>query len=237
MEQRKVAHIVKETLNGLADFTWPNLCLLCEAPLLNGEKHLCIKCIYHLPQTNMDDLTNNKSTERLSGRFAFEKAYAAFKYDKDSKIQKLLELIKYKGEKKMAVHLGQLCAQKALELGLFKDIDCIIPVPLHPKKFKKRGYNQSEMLAIGLNHSLNVPILTDTLMRTKNQQSQTSKNLWDRWKNTQTNFQLSTTAQIEGKHLLLIDDVLTSGSTLEACAKVLLSIPNVKISIFTLAIA
>lgn len=237
MKLNKVAYIMKETLNGLVDLTWPKLCLLCGNPLINGEKHLCINCLYNLPQTNMEDLTNNHSTERLSGRFTFEKAYATYKYEKDSKIQKLLEWIKYRGEKELAIYLGQLCTQKMLELGLFEHIDYMIPVPLHSKKLHKRGYNQSEMLAKGLNHSLNIPILTDTLIRIKNQQSQTSKNLWDRWKNTQTSFQLSKTNQIEGKHLLLIDDVLTSGSTLEACAKVLLSVPNVKISIYTLAIA
>lgn len=228
---------IKEIISGLADLAWPNLCLLCERPLLTGERHICLNCLYDLPGVHEISFKENNTADRFLGKIEFERAASGFRYNKDSNIQKALELLKYKGEKEIGSCLSRVSAQRLNEQGFFKGIDLLVPVPLHRKKQKKRGYNQSEWIAHGLAEITGIPCNTSLLGRTVHNTSQTTKNLWSRWENAQGLFELRNTENCSGMHLLLVDDVLTSGSTLVACGQVLMQIPTIRISFFALALA
>ncbi len=228
---------IKEIFAGLADMAWPNLCLLCEHPLMSGEQQVCLNCLYELPAIYDASFRENNTADRFLGKIEFERAASGFRYNKDSSIQKALELLKYKGEKEIGSCLSSVSALRLSEQGFFKDIDALIPVPLHKLKQKKRGYNQSESIASGISKVTGIPVHSEILGRTVHNASQTTKNLWNRWENAQGLFELKNIGGCSGMHLLLVDDVLTSGSTLEACGQVLLQIPDVRISFFALALA
>jgi ComF family protein len=228
---------IKEIFAGLADMAWPNLCLLCEHPLLRGEQHVCLNCLYELPAIFDASFRENNTADRFLGKIEFERAASGFRYAKDSSIQKALELLKYKGEKEIGSCLSRVSAMRLSDQGFFKDIDALIPVPLHKLKQKKRGYNQSDWIAKGISEFTGIPIHTDILGRTVHNASQTTRNLWHRWENAKGLFELKNTVGYNGMHMLLVDDVLTSGSTLEACGQVLLQMPDVRISFFALALA
>ncbi|HET9570546.1 MAG TPA: ComF family protein [Bacteroidales bacterium] len=232
-----IASALSEVIAGLADMAWPNLCLLCERPLIQGEHIVCLNCLYELPALHEASFRENKSADLFLGKVEFERAVSGFRYVKDSKIQKAMELLKYKGEKELGSCLSKVSAGRLNEQGFFKDIDSLVPVPLHKKKQKKRGYNQSEWIAKGIRDITGISINTEILGRTTHNASQTTRNLWSRWENAQGLFELKNATDHSGKHLLLIDDVLTSGSTMEACAQVLRQIPNIRISFFALALA
>lgn len=234
---RPLTRTLKEIIAGLADIAWPNLCLLCERPLLQGEQHVCLNCLYELPAIREFSFQENASADRLLGKIEFERAASGFRYNKDSHIQKALELLKYKGEKEIGSCLSKVSAMRLNEHGFFKGIDALVPVPLHRRKQKKRGYNQSEWIAKGMSAATGIPVQTEILRRTVHNTSQTTRNLWSRWENAKGLFELKNDEGFDGKHLLLVDDVLTSGSTMEACGQVLLQIPNVRISFFALALA
>lgn len=232
-----LATALKEIVAGLADMAWPNLCLLCERPLVQGERHVCLNCLYELPAIHECSFRENQTAERFLGKIEFQRATSGFRYLKDSNIQKALELLKYKGEKEIGPCLSRLVAFRLHEQDFFKDIDALIPVPLHRKKQKKRGYNQSEWIAKGLQEVSGKPVNTTLLSRTVHNTSQTTRNVWSRWENAQGLFEVMDIQDFTGKHLLLVDDVLTSGSTMEACTKALQRIPDVRISLFALALA
>ncbi|MCX6308637.1 MAG: phosphoribosyltransferase family protein [Bacteroidia bacterium] len=237
MRNNHQVSVIKEIFAGLADMAWPNLCLLCERPLMRGEQHVCLNCLYELPAVHETSFQENKTADRFLGKLEFVRAASGFRYNKDSSIQKALELLKYKGEKEIGCSLAKVSAQRLYEQGFFKDIDALIPVPLHKRKQKKRGYNQSEWIAKGMSEISHIPVNTEILGRGVHNASQTTKNLWSRWENAQGLFELKNTEGCNGMHLLLVDDVLTSGSTLEACGQVLLQLPDVRISFFALALA
>jgi ComF family protein len=228
---------IREIIAGLADMAWPNLCLLCERPLMQGEQHVCLNCLYELPALYETSFRENNTADRFLGKIEFERAASGFRYCKDSNIQKALELLKYKGEKEIGSCLSKVSSVQLIEQGFFKGIDALIPVPLHNRKQKKRGYNQSEWIAKGISEISGIAVNTEILGRSVHNSSQTTRNLWSRWENAQGLFELKNGNDFCGKHLLLVDDVLTSGSTLEACGQVLLQIPNVRISFFALALA
>lgn len=228
---------ITEILSGLTDMAWPNLCLLCERPLTKGEKHICSNCLFELPAIHEISFKENATADRFLGKIEFERAASGFRYLKDSSIQKALELLKYKGDKEVGSCLARVSAMRLHGQGFFRDIDALVPVPLHKRKQKKRGYNQSEWIAKGIGDVTGIPVSTTVLGRSVHNSSQTTRNLWSRWENAQGLFELGISHDMHGKHILLVDDVLTSGSTLEACGQVLLQIPSIRISFFALALA
>ena len=157
-------------------------------------------------------------------------------FNKGNKVQNLLHQLKYKGAKNVGEKIGLLYGYELLESNNFKDVDFIVPVPLHPKKLKKRGYNQSESFANGLSQSLNKEVVTNLLLRTVNSETQTKKSRFNRWENVATIFTISNASSIDGKHVLLVDDVITTGATIEGCAQ-LLTQNNAKVSVVTIACA
>lgn len=228
---------MKNPFADLLDLIYPNLCFICGETLLKSESHICLSCLNNIPRTNYHLLTDNPVEKRFWGKAPIFRGTSFFFFQKGSPFQKLLHELKYKGNKEIGEILGRYAAAELLNSPDFCRIDIIIPIPLHPKRFAQRGYNQSEWIGKGLSAVLDKPQNTNTLKRVKQTTTQTKKSVFERFENTEGIFELSGAKELEGKHLLLIDDVLTTGSTLNAAINTLLNIPNVKISIFTLAIA
>ena len=216
---------------------FPHSCRCCGNILLNSEYQICTECILHLPLTNFVDTVNNPVEKKLWGRVQIEAATSLLFFSKKGNVQKILHEIKYKNNIKLAHFMGNQLGFELKKSNRFDDIDIIIPVPLHRKKQKKRGYNQSEEIAKGIVKHFNKDINITSLLKTTHTQSQTKQNRFSRWKNVSENFSVIDTSMIENKHILLVDDVITTGATLESCTKELLKIPSVKVSIATLAYA
>lgn len=200
-----------------------------------NERFLCTKCLYHLPKN--DYQRDNEIEQRFWGRVKIELVASLLRFHKGSSAQKLLHHLKYKGYKEIGDTLGEQLGTALVSSAEFSTIDVIVPVPLHPKRLKKRGYNQSELIANGLARKLNKPIDTKTLIRIKENATQTNKGRFDRWENVSDIFALTDTNTLANKHVLLVDDVLTTGATIEACVKNILLSENAKVSVATLAAA
>ena len=226
--------------NPVLDFfnlMYPDLCLVCGENLLKSEQCLCLTCLHEIPKTNFHLLSDNPIEKRFWGKTSIHRCTAFFFFQKGSPFQKLLHALKYKNIKEVGEILGKYAASDLLDSDDFATVDVIIPVPLHPNKYKLRGYNQSEWIGKGLSAILEKPQDITTLIRMKENTTQTKKSVFERYENTEGIFELKDKTSLVGKHILLVDDVLTTGSTLEACIKVLLEIKDIKISVFTLAVA
>lgn len=223
--------------NDFINLIYPRLCGGCSAPLLRNEHLICTKCLYHIPKTNFHKDTDNHTSQIFWGRVNFVHASSFLYFNKGGIVQRLMHNLKYKGQKKIGFELGKLMGYELKGNHHFEDIDLIIPVPLHSKRERQRGYNQSEWIAKGLSEVMNIPFNTTSLYRSVASVSQTKQKRQDRWENVESIFKLRKSKEISGKHILLIDDVVTTGATLEACANTLLKAEDVKISIATLAYA
>lgn len=223
-------------LTSLVELVYPNLCVSCNQPLYKGEVAVCTKCRTQLPYTRFHDDKENIVAKLFWGRTRIENATSYFYFRKGSRFQKILHAIKYQNGEQVGMEVGKWFGGE-LKMSVFNQVDCIIPVPLHPKKFKKRGYNQSERIARGISETLGKPLITDALQRVVENPTQTRKSRYARWANVEGIFEVSKPQLLTNKHILIVDDVVTTGSTLEACAQALLKIENVKVSIATLAVA
>lgn len=205
-------------LNDFFNLIYPRLCAACKKPLLREENHVCISCQFSLPKTNFHNHKENDVSKLFWGRIPIETAAAFYKFSKKSRVQQLLHQLKYKDNKEIGRFLGKLYGFELNKSPHFKGINYVIPVPLHPKKLKIRGYNQSEWIAIGLSESMNIPLNTNSLYRTEHSQSQTKKGRYNRWENVGSIFAIKNEEELKGKSVLLVDDVITTGATIEACA-------------------
>lgn len=228
---------MRKTLNNLLDLFFPKLCLLCNDPLMGGENHFCLKCLCNLPHTRFDYLKENPATHLFTGKVMISHAAAFLYYERGGHVQQLIHELKYNDNKEIGFRLGRMTGQNYRQAILTDLPDLILPVPLHPQKKKKRGYNQSEWIARGINSVLKLPVDTSSLCRIKQNETQTKKPVYDRWLNVQEIFTVANPQALEGKHILLIDDVITTGSTLGACAEALLTVQGVRVSILAVAIA
>lgn len=216
---------------------YPKLCLLCKTTLLKKEGCLCTSCLYKLPKTDCFNQAQNKVSQLFWGRIHIEHVAALFQFNKGGSIQKLMHQLKYEGNKNVGIFLGKELAYALQDSNYFEGISLIVPVPLHPKKQKLRGYNQCHSIAKGLKHVLQIPINKTDLIRTENTDSQTRKKRFSRWENMANSFSVVCKDDFMHQHILLVDDVITTGATLEACAQKLLEIEGVTVSIVTTAIA
>ena len=219
----------------LINLLFPELCNGCGELLFRGEKEICTKCLFDLPYTDFHLHADNLVAKQLWGRLPLNAAMAMLYFKKNSKVQNLIHSLKYKGKTEVGVLMGKLLAQKLKESELYKDIDLIIPVPLHQKKLRLRGYNQSEYIAIGLGKEMEIPFTTTNLARKKATESQTKKARYTRFENMLQVFEIKNAEELKDKHILLIDDVITTGATLEACGNVLLNVGIKKLSIAAIA--
>lgn len=219
------------------DLFYPNLCLACGDHLQIKGDIMCVSCNYKTPQTDFHIHKENEFTEHFWGRLQLYSGAALFKFTKGGRAQELLHALKYKNKPIVGVKLGELYGYKLKESPLFSSINYIIPVPLHPRKKHRRGYNQSAQFARGLASSMKIATAENILRRNVYTETQTKKSRIERMNNVANVFELFSPQKLENKHLLLVDDVITTGATLEACANKLLTIKGVQISMATIAIA
>lgn len=228
---------IKTWAEPLLQLFYPRLCEGCSNSLLAQEKVLCISCTAELPLTNYHNNSNNDTVSRFAGRLKFEQATSLAYFTSEGLLQHLLHQLKYNDKPEVGIYLGQQLGYGLQETEWIKGLDIIIPVPLHKKKEITRGYNQSLAIAEGLNDVLAIPVNDTSLFRQRHTESQTKKSRAERAENMQEVFGVRNTTLLENKHVLIVDDVLTTGATLEACALALQKVPGVTVSFATIGIA
>ncbi|WP_167604710.1 ComF family protein [Maribellus sediminis] len=226
-----------QNITDILELVFPTLCITCGERLITQEKLVCFNCWNDLPVTHFHLEPENKVAQLFWGRVTIENAASYFSYRKGSKYQQLIHFTKYKGLKELGYETGRKYGFVLRESSAFCAADFVVPVPLHPKKEKKRGYNQCKWIAEGIAASMDKKVVADNLFRKTYTSTQTRKNRYERWQNVEGIFGIHRPEEFENKHLLLVDDVVTTGSTLEACAFEILKIKNTKVSIATLAFA
>lgn len=214
---------------------FPETCFACTIVLFKGEHYLCLDCLEHLPKTKFHTSENHALAKLFWGRLQLESVNALYYYQKDSKVQHLIHQLKYKRQPNLGIFLGSTYAKEIKPYLEQLKIDAIIPVPLHKKRLKKRGYNQSLMIAKGISKEIQTPIFEHILLKQDNQESQTKKNKFQRWVNVSESYLMKDTDELVGKHILLVDDVITTGSTLESCASILIKKGKCKVSLLSIA--
>lgn len=216
---------------------FPRLCHACGDHLLRNENLICTECYVVIPRTNYHNEEDNPVAKLLWGRCMIEKAAAFSYYNKGSRIRNLIHSLKYKGIKEVGFELGRIYGLSLRSSGFTDGIDLIIPVPLHQLKERIRGFNQSEIISMGIAEATSLPVDTRALVRTSVSATQTKRSRYERWENVEGIFQVADRHSIEAKHVLLVDDVITTGSTIESCTNELLKIEGVKVSVVALAYA
>ncbi len=226
---------LKSYWQGLVGLIYPRICLSCGEPLVRGEDFACSECMYHIQRTNYHLKEDNPVAQLFYGRVELEFATSYFGFDKGGIFQKLMHHLKYKGEKELGEMLGKHLGMGLKQSPCLPPVDMVIPVPLHKKRMRERGYNQSEHIAIGLAEVLDVEVNAKSLQRTAYKGSQTKLHRTERWRNVAGNFEVKNENKLSGKHVLLVDDVLTTGATIEACCEALNVVEGIRISVATLA--
>ena len=216
---------------------FPRLCFGCGNHLMRNENLICTECYVMIPRTGYHNEINNPVAQLLWGRCLIQKAAAFSYYNRGSRIRTLIHNLKYKGIREIGSELGKIYGISLKSSGFTDDMDLIIPVPLHPAKEHSRGFNQSEMISHGIAEATGLTIETNVLIRAEKSQTQTRRSRFDRWTNVEGIFTIKDPYKIINKHILLVDDVITTGSTIEACANELLKVDGVKVSVVALAYA
>lgn len=214
---------------------FPKLCINCEQSLIDHEKILCITCQHLLPETDFTGHKDNLIERAFYGRVGITEATSLYYLREKGIVQKLIYELKYNGNQEIGRYIGNIMANELKKSNRFNEIDCIVPVPLHPKKKRKRGYNQLTLFGRALSEQLRIPYVEDKLIRKSVTTSQTKKNRLDRFSNAKEIYFNSEVPFFVDKHILLIDDVFTTGATLEACAKALLTSEGLTVSLATIA--
>jgi ComF family protein len=213
---------------------FPEFCLGCSSSLVQGEDILCTGCILDMPRTGYHLADSNPVAEKFIGRLPVKHAWAFLKFRKTGMVQHLLHQLKYNNQPEVGIRLGKLFGRELNDSGK-NEFDLIIPVPLHPARLRTRGYNQSAKFSEGLGASLNVPFSEGISVRRNNTQTQTKKNKTERWDNVSQAFDIKDGEVIKGKRVLLVDDIITTGATLEACGQQLLESGCKELSIACIA--
>jgi ComF family protein len=216
---------------------FPRLCYGCGNHLMRNEHLICTECYVVIPRTGYHTEEENPVAKLFWGRCLIEKAAAFSFYNKGSRIRTLIHNLKYKGIEEIGIELGRIYGLSLKSTGFTDDIDLILPVPLHPSKKKIRGFNQSELISKGISEVTGLPVDVVSLSRVDVSETQTKRSRYERWVNVEGIFCVTVPEELEGKHLLLVDDVITTGSTIESCANELLKVDGVKVSAVALAYA
>jgi ComF family protein len=221
----------------LLSLLFPRLCYACGNHLLRNEYLICTECYVVIPRTDFHNIDDNPVAQLFWGRCMIQKAAAFSYYNKGSRIRKLIHNLKYKGISEIGYELGRIYGLSLKRSGFTDDMDLIIPVPLHPSKKRIRGFNQSESIAMGISDVTSLPVEINSFVRRLASVTQTKRSRYDRWTNVEGIFKVVSQEAFAGKHILLVDDVITTGSTVESCTNELLKIENVKVSVVALAYA
>ena len=233
----KAYDFIQQVLQDTISILYPSLCAACDELLLKGEDVICTHCMVNLPRTNFHQNPDNPVAKQFWGKVKLEGATALYHFHKGEKVQTLMHRLKYNNRPEIGNKLGAVCATEIIPSAPFNDVDYIIPIPLHKKKQKIRGYNQAYCFAQGLADVYGVEVLKDGLKRIKFTDTQTRKNRFDRHKNVKMVFSVTKANRFIGKRVLIVDDVLTTGSTLAACIQLFNEIDGVKVMVATIAYA
>jgi len=224
-------------LTDLLIYLFPVVCLVCGKRLSKPGEILCLECEYNLPKTGFRDHPDNPVNQAFWGRVPIETGTSLFHFEKGSAYQSLLHELKYRGNRNAGLYIGRMLGQE-IQQTAFATCDILVPVPLHRKRQKRRGYNQSEVIARGTSEITGIPVVNSLLQRSTHHPSQTSKGRYDRYLNVKGNFRVSPgSTDVNGMKILLIDDVMTTGSTLEACSIELLKNFNCLVYVATVSVA
>ena len=223
---------MKKVLHDFIDLVFPNCCPGCDQPLVSGEQHLCTSCEVDLPLYP----ANEDILPYFAGRLELDEARAFLKFYHGGIAQNLLHYIKYKGEQDLGEYLGKMFIQHLSKESAFNKVEVVVPVPLHKSKLQARGYNQSKVLAKGMAYVLGITVESLSVVRIKKSETQTRKDRAARWQNVSGIFAVSND-NLRGKHVLLVDDVITTGATLEACGETILAAGASSLSVAALAAA
>lgn len=215
---------------------YPTVCHICETELLKNEQILCTSCLHDLPVTRYHLDNENPVKKVFYGRVKIEKATALLHFRKKSGVQHLIHDLKYRGHREIGTYLGNWLGEELVESKEYRDIDIVIPVPLHKSRLRERGYNQVEDFGKVIATYLNADYRDDILLKISSSKTQTLKDRFSRWGKLEENLSIQNFNEIENKNILIVDDLVTTGSTLEACAHKLMEIPGIKLSIATMAI-
>lgn len=226
--------LLTEIKEAVLHLLFPHVCEGCGTDVLHHQHFLCLRCHASLPRTEFHLYPNNPVEKIFWGRIPVVNATAQYYFTKASAMQHLMHQLKYRGNRELGLYLGRLMGHALAETNRFKEVDALVPLPLFSSKEKTRGYNQATILCEGMAEVLDKPILKDAVIRTTHTDSQTKKNRVQRWQNMEGRFELVKPDAVKGKHLLLVDDVVTTGATLEACGTELLEAGNVQLSLATL---
>ena len=226
---------MRRLLKDLYNLFFPQICYCCEVPLVENEDLICIKCSYDLPVAEMSNIENNEVERVLKGRVAIAFGTTLFFYERKGIVQKLIHLLKYKGHENLGGLFGKWLGEELSTCHRLPRIDYVVPVPVHKEKLKERGYNQVTQFALSIAMCINAEINQNQLLSSLATETQTLKLRSDRWKTVKEKFYLKDTKFFEGKSVLLVDDVITTGATLEACCHVLQKTKAIRISIATIA--
>ena len=232
-DRKNKLSVIGESLLGLF---YPRLCPACSEVLYGNENILCLKCMSEFPRTGFHLDPENDMARLFWGRVMIDNAAAFFYYQKGSRFQNLIHEMKYYRQKLLGINLGRWFGEELTDTA-FHNADMIHPVPLHPAKLKERGYNQSEQVATGLSEALGIPLETSLIERVVNTDTQTRKTKYERWSNVEGIFRVTKPDKLKNRHVLLVDDVVTTGSTLEACAAPVLVLEGTAVSVLTLGFA
>ena len=219
------------------DLLYPRICPGCGMPLRRKERIICLFCLLKLPRTLFKCRSDNVFEKMLKGRVRIFEASAFLYFAKSGLAQRLMHALKYGGDKALGIQLGRFFAEELIKDEQFIKPDLLVSVPLHPDKLSKRGYNQSEMIALGLSEKLGVPYRNDVLVRVRHTETQTRKKRFERWENMKDGFGVEASAGLNKVHIAIVDDVVTTGATLEVCAETLHAHLECEVSLFTLCIA
>jgi ComF family protein len=216
-----MANSLDSLFSDFVSLFFPRLCAACNHPCVKGEPIICSACLLQLPYTDHHLDPQNPLYQRLSAIMPVHAAQALLKFSKDSRVQRLLYALKYGHQPEVGNFLGELYGARLSETKQVIATELIVPVPLHPSRRRKRGYNQSALFAAGLASALSIPYTEKLITRTVKTITQTRKNRLQRWENVQNVFRVNVSHEIAGRNLLLVDDVVTTGATLEACVRAL----------------
>lgn len=228
---------LKTWLLSFVHLFFPRQCVVCGALLQEGEEGICLKCNIDMPRTNYHLQIDNPVERMFWGKMPLERATSFFFYHKGSDFRHILHLLKYGGRKDLGNLMGRFMAAELLPTGFFEGINLIVPIPLHPLKQRERGYNQSTCIAQGISSVTGIPVNSNSVIRNKHTETQTRKSVYERWENVDGIFLLRNPDFFNGKHILIVDDVLTTGATTTACADAFKGIEGIRISVLTLAVA
>lgn len=228
---------LKDILTDLTQIFFPHICIGCGTDVIDAKAVLCIRCLDRLPVTNFNMHANNLVEKIFWGRIPLVNASSLCYFSKDSLIRDLIHQLKYKSNKEAGYFLGKMMGESLRASNRFNAVEALVPLPLFPVKERRRGYNQAAILCEGMTEVMGLPIWRDVIKRGTFTDTQTKKSRIERWRNAEGRFVLVDADKIRGRHLLLVDDVVTTGATLEACGQELLSAEGVRLSVVTGACA